>query len=144
MELIVKHFDELSVSELYEILKSRSQIFVVEQKCTYQDIDDTDRRSLHIFYKDNESVVAYMRAFYAEDGVVRVGRVLTLEHGKGLGGKLLKNGIEAIKKEMKPDKIYIEAQTHAIGFYERVGFVIVSEEFLDVGIPHVGMELKIL
>lgn len=144
MEFTVKYFDELTLDELYEILKARSQIFVVEQKCMYQDIDGTDRRSLHIFYRENEKVIAYMRAFYKDADTVQVGRVLTLEHGFGHGALLLKNGIMAIKEKMKPKKIFIEAQTYAIGFYERVGFVKVSEEFLDVGIPHVGMELDLI
>lgn len=144
MEFTVKYFDELTLDELYEILKARSQIFVVEQKCMYQDIDGTDRRSLHIFYRENEKAIAYMRAFYKDADTVQVGRVLTLEHGLGHGALLLENGIMAIKEKMKPKKIFIEAQTYAIGFYERVGFVKVSEEFLDVGIPHVGMELDLI
>lgn len=144
MEFTVKFFDELNLDELYEILKARSQIFVVEQKCMYQDIDGTDRRSLHIFYTENEKVIAYMRAFYKDEETVQVGRVLTIEHGLGHGALLLENGIKAIKEKMNPKKIFIEAQTYAIGFYERVGFVKVSEEFLDVGIPHVGMELDLI
>lgn len=147
MELVAKRFNELTTKELYEILKARMEIFVVEQKCVYQDLDDTDFRALHIFIRDEESgrVEAYLRAYnYFDDGeenTVRIGRVLTIEHGKGIGGELLHGGLEIIKEKMRPKRIYIESQCHAIGFYEREGFKICSEEFLDVGIPHKGMEL---
>lgn len=141
MELVEKFFNELSATEVYEILKSRVQIFVVEQKCPYQDIDDIDYDSLHIFYKDGEKITAYLRAFRKDAETVQLGRVLTVKHGNGLGGELLKNGIKAVKEKMNPQKIYIEAQTYAIGFYEREGFKVISDEFLEDGIPHVKMEL---
>lgn len=82
-----------------------------------------------------------MRAFRKDGETVQLGRVLTTEHGKGLGGKLLKNAIEIVTEKLRPKKIYIEAQTYAIGFYEREGFVVCSDEFLEDGIPHVKMEL---
>lgn len=77
----------------------------------------------------------------ATSGIVQVGRVLTVEHGIGLGGKLLKAGIECIKNKYCPRKIFIEAQCYAIGYYEKEGFQICSEEFLEDGIPHIQMEL---
>ena len=72
---------------------------------------------------------------------MQVGRVLTIEHGKGLGGELLKAGLEQIKEKYNPKKIYIEAQCYATGYYEKEGFRICSDEFLEDGIPHVQMEL---
>lgn len=135
-----KRFEELSAAEVYEILKARVQIFVVEQKCAYQDVDDIDYRSLHIFYKSEGRITAYLRAFYRDGKTVQLGRVLTTEHGKGVGGELLKNAIQIVKEEMKADRIYIEAQTYAVGFYEREGFAVCSDEFLEDGIPHVKME----
>lgn len=136
-----KFFNELSATEVYEILKARVQIFVVEQNCPYQDIDDVDYESLHIFYKSGEKITAYLRAFRKDDETVQLGRVLTTEHGKGLGGELLQNAIEIVEKKLNPEKIYIEAQTYAIGFYEREGFAVCSDEFLEDGIPHVKMKL---
>lgn len=141
MQLKSKFFYELTTKELYEILKARAAIFVVEQKCAYQDIDDKDYSSLHVFYENDGEVEAYLRAFPKEEHVVQVGRVLTLHHGNGLGGKLLHEGIAQIKKSFHPEKIYLEAQCHAIGFYKREGFSVCSDEFLEDGIPHVGMEL---
>lgn len=143
MKPIVKYFNELTTTELYEILKSRAEIFVVEQNCIYQDLDDKDYHSLHIFYESEGKVVAYLRAFIKDSvtNIVQIGRVLTLTHGTGLGGKLLKESISIIQKEMNPSSIYIEAQCYAIGFYEKEGFVVSSDEFLEDGIPHVEMIL---
>ena len=143
MKAIIKYFNELTTKELYEILKARSEIFVVEQNCVYQDIDDKDYESLHFFYEEDGKVAAYLRAFYRDDSVVQIGRVLTLQHGTGLGGKLLKEGIAQIKEKMKPSRLYIEAQCYAIGYYEKEGFRVCSEEFLEDGIPHVQMTLDL-
>ena len=143
MKLVVKYFDDLTTKELYELLKARISIFVLEQNRVYQDLDDKDYHSLHVFFEDNGEVVACLRAFLKEDNVVQIGRVLTLYHGNGLGGKLLREGIVQIQNKMNPKKIYIEAQCYATGFYEREGFKICSEEFLKDGIPHVAMDLKL-
>ena len=109
MEVKSKFFSELSTTELYELLKARAEIFVVEQNCVYQDLDDKDYVSLHIFYEENGKVTAYLRAFQKDEETVQVGRVLTVKHGTGLGGKLLREGIQQIQSLMKPKRIYIEA-----------------------------------
>ena len=144
MKLAAKYFDELTTRELYEILKIRTEIFVVEQNCVYQDLDGKDYESLHVFYESDGKILAYLRAFEKEDEpkTVQMGRVLTATHGTGLGGKLLKDGISLIKEHMNPECIYIEAQCYATGYYGREGFQICSEEFLEDGIPHVQMRLK--
>ena len=145
MNLVTKYFHELTTTELYELLKSRAEIFVVEQNCIYQDLDDKDYHSLHIFYEENGKIVAYLRAFEKDTTTrtVQIGRVLTLNHGMGLGGQLSKKGITQIREKLNPSTIYIEAQCYATGFYEQEGFVISSEEFLEDGIPHVEMILKL-
>lgn len=143
MEIISKFFDELTIIELYEILKVRSKIFVVEQKCIYQDLDDIDYRSLHLFYKSDKNIIAYLRIYKKEEGIIQIGRVLTADHGKGFGGKILKEAVSIIKEQMKPNKIYLEAQCYAIRFYEREGFKVCSEEFIEDGIPHVKMILEL-
>ena len=144
MIFINKYFNELTINELYEMLKARAAIFVVEQNCVYQDLDGIDERSLHIFCMSDGKVSAYMRAFEKEDepDTVQAGRVLTMEHGKGMGGRLLREGIQCIRDKMNPKRIYIEAQCYATGYYEREGFRICSEEFLEDGIPHVAMILE--
>ena len=144
MKLVAKYFDELTTKELYELLKARAEIFVVEQECVYQDLDNIDYRSLHVFYECDGKIAAYLRAFPKadEDTVVQMGRVLSMEHGKGLGGIILKEGIRLVREKMNPKSIYIEAQCYATGFYEREGFAICSEEFLEDGIPHVQMRVE--
>ena len=142
MMFISKKFDELSTTELYEILRARVDVFVVEQNCPYPELDGADYDALHVFWEDDGRVLAYLRAYEMEPGRVRMGRVLTVERGTGLGGKLLKEGIREIREKFDPKTIYIEAQTYAIGFYRREGFVVCSEEFLEDGIPHLKMELR--
>ena len=142
MKLKSKFFNELSTKELYELLRARAEIFVVEQNCVYQDLDCKDYNSLHVFFENDGVVEAYLRAFLKEKGVVQIGRVLTLEHGKGMGGKILTAGLKEAKDKFHPKKIFLEAQCYAIGFYEREGFKVCSETFLEDGIPHVEMELN--
>ena len=145
MQLITKFFDELSAMEIYEILKARAEIFIMEQNINYQDMDDVDYRSLHCFYMENNKVVAYLRAFQEKDCVdaVRIGRVLTLKHGSGMGRRLMEEGMVLIKEKMNCKRIVMDAQTHAIGFYEKFGFEVASEEFWEEGILHVAMERSI-
>ena len=143
MNFIVKSFSELTLTELYEIIKSRAEIFLLEQNIICQDLDDTDYESLHCFFFDGKRVTAYLRAFSSESDVVTIGRVLTLEHGKGLGGELMKRSIEEIKKRFVCKKISMHAQKHAVGFYEKLGFCTVSDEFLEAGVVHVTMEMEV-
>ena len=146
MDIIVKHFNELSTTELYEILKTRSEIFVVEQECVYQDLDDKDQDALHVFcWNDAGRIAGWLRVFWKdeEQGIAQIGRVVTLEHRKGIGGMLLQKGVEVIKEKFDAKKIYLEAQQYAIGYYEKEGFEVVSPEFLEDGIPHVKMEKEL-
>ena len=143
MNLIAKYFNELTTTELYEILKARSEIFIMEQNILYLDMDDVDYESLHCFFVEDNKVVAYLRAFYNEDNVVKLGRVLTLKHGNGIGKDLLEQSLIAIKEKMKCKKICMDAQKYAVGFYEKFGFKVTSEDFLEEGVVHNTMELKI-
>lgn len=143
MKFEARFFNELSVMELYEILKARAEIFVTEQKIIYNDMDDIDYDSLHCFICEKNKVLAYLRAFYKDDAnTVKIGRVLTLKHGKGLGRQLMEAALPEIRKRMDCKRLYLESQKHAIGFYERFGFETVSDEFLEEGIVHVAMELE--
>lgn len=141
MKLTVKTFQELTTTELYEILKARAEIFIMEQ----QDMDDIDYKSLHCFFTEDKKVIAYLRAFYQEnDGdIVRIGRVLTLQHGNGTGRNLLEQSLKAIKENMKCKKIVMDAQKYAVGFYEKFGFKTISDDFYEEGTLHVVMELDV-
>lgn len=145
MVLLAKRFNELTVKELYEILKARSEIFHMEQNIHYQDMDDMDYQSLHCFFLENNKVIAYLRAFYQEDNkdIVQIGRVLTLKHGNGIGKELMEQSIKAIKEKMKCKKIAANAQKYALGFYEKFGFGAVSDDFLEEGVVHIAIELDV-
>lgn len=142
MSFTAKKFDELSSGELYEILKSRAEIFQIEQKIHYLDLDNIDYDSLHCFFMEENRVTAYLRAYYqnADPDTVKIGRVLTLQHGNGTGRELMEQSIKAIKEKMNCRKISMDAQKHAVGFYEKLGFRTVSGDFMEEGIVHVGME----
>jgi ElaA protein len=146
MDLVVKRFEEFTVEEIYEVLKARIEVFVVEQHCIYQDMDDKDKYSYHVYLKDDTGVKAYLRVI--DKGIsyeeVSIGRVLTIDRGSGLGKRLLLEGIKVAKEKMNADRIRISAQCYAKGFYEKVGFKQVSEEYMEDGIPHIQMvcELK--
>ncbi|WP_026667101.1 MULTISPECIES: GNAT family N-acetyltransferase [Butyrivibrio] len=143
MELIVKHFNELSTRELYEILKTRFEIFVTEQECIYQDLDDKDQDAIHVFcINDSGRVAGCLRVFWNDkaSGIAQIGRVVTLEHGKGIGREILHKGVEIATEQLGAKKIYLEAQEYAIGYYAKEGFEVVSDVFMEDGIPHVKME----
>ena len=145
MEFYAKTFEQLSGSEVYEILKSRAEIFIMEQKIFYLDMDDIDYDALHCFIKDGNRVIACLRAYYCDEEKtkVKIGRVLTISHGRGIGKMLMEKSIRAIKQHYGCDRIYINSQKHAIGFYEKSGFKVTSEEFMEAGIPHKSMELDL-
>ena len=142
MEYLMKDFNSLSGSEVYEILKVRSAIFVVEQDVVYQDIDDIDYKSLHCIIREGNKVLAYMRVYQDDEGYTHLGRVLTLNHGDGLGRKMMEHFLPMAKKAMPAPQIIIHAQCYARGYYEKFGFEKSSEEFLEDGIPHIEMRLN--
>ncbi|MBQ1275025.1 MAG: GNAT family N-acetyltransferase [Cellulosilyticum sp.] len=144
MELVVKHFKALSLEELYEILRVRAAVFVVEQTCVYQDLDEKDQSAYHVFLKDDKGIKAYLRVL--DKGVsyeeASIGRVLTVDRGCGLGEKIVTEGIKVAKEKFQADRIRISAQLYAKGFYEKAGFKQVSDEYLEDGIVHVAMVLE--
>ena len=143
-EITDKHFDMLTVRELYEILRAREQVFIIEQNCPYDDIDGKDVFSYHLFMKRADgSVAACLRVFMKPDepNTAQIGRVVTTERGAGLGRILLHAGVEKAFS-MGADEIYLEAQEYAQGFYAKEGFVTVSDPFLEDGIPHVKMRRR--
>ena len=145
MELHIKQFEELTVYELYEILKLRSAVFVVEQKSRYLDTDDMDQDALHVFLTDGDEIVAYLRILSrdsGETGYVKIGRVIAKRRRTGLGTDIVLAGIRTARQVYKPEKIKIAAQTYTKEFYERLGFVKTPDDEYDIdGIPHINMEL---
>ena len=145
MELIVKHFSELSAEELFEIYKLRVSVFIVEQSYPYQDIDDADKSAYHVWLRDEDGIEAYARVLPA--GVAfptaAFGRVIAVKRRCGLGTKIVAAAIETARDKLGADMITIEAQVYARSLYENLGFRQTSEEFLEDGIPHIQMQLEL-
>lgn len=139
-------FDDLRVGELYEVLRLRSEVFVVEQQCLYQDIDGEDRRAMHLLGVQGHELMAYARCF--EAGVkfpeANIGRVLIRKsaRGTGLGHALMVQAVSAISQVWGPQAIRIGAQSHLVGFYAKHGFKDVGKPYVEDGIPHREMLLE--
>lgn len=144
MIFYAKEFTELTNSELYGILKARFQIFVTEQKYLRLDPDGADPECLHCFIKDGDTVVACLRAQYTDSSKteVKIGRIVTLNHGGGIGKLLMTESLSAIKEKMPFTRLFVHSQKQAEGYYSKMGFVAVSEKFDDCGVPHIEMEYK--
>lgn len=141
MEFRSTTFSSLTTRELYEILRARESVFLLEQRIVCQDLDRVDYDCLHCTLWEDEELLACMRA-YADDRGVKLGRVLTLTRGRGHGDRLMTEAIPIIIKHFGTDKLYIHSQKHAEGFYARYGFVTASEEFEEEGVPHVLMRYE--
>lgn len=139
----LKAFSELSNYELYEVLKLRSKVFVVEQNCVFLDMDDKDTKCLHLMGFADSALVAYSRLVPA--GVsykeMSIGRVVTDPdyRAKGLGMELMELSVEKAIESYGTGPIRIGAQLYLMAFYERFGFNINSAEYIEDGIPHIEM-----
>ena len=145
MELVVKHFSELTTEELLEIYKLRVSVFVVEQKSPYQEVDDADRVAYHLWLKDEDGIAAYARALPqgATIPTASIGRVIAVKRRCGLGSKIVEAAIHVAKTKFHANQLTIEAQVYARSLYEKHGFRQTSEEFLDAGVPHIQMQLNL-
>ncbi|MBO4927844.1 MAG: GNAT family N-acetyltransferase [Clostridiales bacterium] len=144
MDLHIKKLQEMTPDELYDIMKLRVDVFVVEQECLAPELDGRDKDAIHVWFTDEEGVQAYLRVL--APGVEHpeypaIGRVLTSKktRGTGLGGRLLAEGVCVTEEVYGKVPIYLEAQVYAAGYYGKQGFEIVSDEFILDGIPHYKM-----
>ena len=141
--IITKTFSELDTEDLYQILRIRSEVFVVEQDCVYQDIDNKDKNAIHLYYKENDQIVAYTRIFKAGDYYENpcIGRVVVSKKDRGndLGKKIMIDSMEYIKQNIKGEKIELSAQKYLDKFYKDLGFYKIGEDYLEDGIPHQRM-----
>ncbi|MBU2921601.1 GNAT family N-acetyltransferase [Winogradskyella psychrotolerans] len=139
----ISAFNELSIVELYDLLQLRSEVFVVEQDCVYQDIDGKDQKALHVLGYKNEKLVAYTRIFKPGDYFkeASIGRVVVeqKERQYKYGYTIMNASIEAIKTYYNETIIRISAQTYLKRFYNNLDFKEVGEEYLEDGIPHIAM-----
>ena len=147
MKITIHKYQDLTPNKLYEILMLRSEVFVVEQNCAYQDLDNKDQKALHLIAEENNKIIAYTRIFKKGDFFKNssIGRVLVKkEHrGKHLGKKIMIKSIEQIKIDKTEKKIELSAQKYLLKFYLELGFKKTGEEYLEDCIPPVKMILKI-
>jgi ElaA protein len=146
MNITVKTFEELNTTELHNILQLRSEVFVVEQHCVYQDLDGKDLKALHIIGEKDTKVVAYTRCFapgiYFKEAAI--GRVVVPQDQRayGYGHVIMEASKKAVKEHYKTDTIKLSAQEYLKKFYESHGFSQIGEGYLEDGIPHIAMVTK--
>jgi ElaA protein len=142
---MLKTFNELTVQQLYQILKLRSAIFVLEQQCLYQDMDDKDQQCHHLMLFEDDQLAAYTRLLPAglSFDEVSIGRVITNPafRGKGLARKVMEQSIEACYHLFGKQPIRIGAQLYLKDFYQSLGFAPEGEMYLEDDIPHIEMVL---
>jgi ElaA protein len=143
IEFAIKKFEDLTTSELYNIMSFRQSIFVVEQDCPYLDADYLDQDSWHVWYIEEGQIVAYTRLIpkgKSYDHYSSIGRVAVnkTHRGTGLGKKLMAFSIDKLLR-LEGGPVKISAQTYTISFYQSLGFVADGEEYLEDDIPHIAM-----
>lgn len=146
IKFVVKEFKELTIDELYSILQLRSEVFVVEQNCVYQDLDFKDSEAIHVIGKENEKTVAYSRIFKSGDYFIKpsIGRIVVKKEyrGSSYGYQLVKESIDFIYHNFEEKSILISAQKYLTKFYKSFGFIQQGDEYLEDGIPHIKMLKK--
>ncbi|TDO93933.1 ElaA protein [Halanaerobium saccharolyticum] len=147
MELNIRSFSELNKQELYKIIEARINVFVVEQNCPYQECDNKDQDSFHLFYLDQNKIAAYLRIIppgisYQE---ASIGRVLVKKEYRreGLGFKMMEAAVDFIKNNFDSEAVRISAQEYILNFYQKLGFKVVSDRYLEDDIPHYQMICKL-
>lgn len=143
LSISIYNFNDLTIHQLYDVLQLRSEVFVVEQDCVYQDIDGKDQKALHVLGYKNKKLVAYTRIFKAGDyfNEASIGRVVVVENERQhkYGYDIMNASIDAIKTKFNTTKIILSAQVYLKRFYNNLGFNEVGEEYLEDGIPHIKM-----
>jgi ElaA protein len=145
MKTTVKSFLELPTQELYAVLQLRSEVFVVEQDCVYQDLDGKDQKAIHILGYEKDQLVAYTRIFKPGDYFEQfsIGRVVVSpqHRGKFYGQEIMKASLAFAKAENYPI-VKISAQCYLNKFYTDLGFILTGEKYLEDGIPHQAMIME--
>ncbi len=144
LEVRIKPFEELSLEELYELLRLRSEVFVVEQNCIYQDIDGKDKKAYHALGIYRDELVAYARVFSGGDYFenAAIGRVVVRNgfRKSGFGKVIVEHCIKYADEVLKAPILELAAQTYLKRFYKDLGFKAVGGEYMEDGIPHIKMK----
>ena len=143
LNIKIKTFKELTTNELYDVLQLRSEVFVVEQDCVYQDIDGKDHKAYHVLGYKQDQLVAYTRVFKSGDyfNEASIGRVVVKlnERSHSYGYDIMQSSIDLLLKSFGAKQIKISAQTYLKRFYNNLNFKEIGEEYLEDGIPHIAM-----
>ena len=139
----LKAFDDLDSKTLYQILKARCDVFVVEQTCPYPELDGLDPACYHLYLEEAGDILAYLRILppglsFEEASLGRV-LVTPSARGQGYARSLLEKGLDFVQTELKQDQVKIGAQTYLESFYASLGFAPVSAPYLEDGIEHIDM-----
>ena len=138
-----KNYSSLSTDELYQILRIRQEVFVIEQDCNYLDADNLDQDSAHLLCYKQDVLISYMRIYFNADNVneISFGRILVKQQfrGMGIGKELIQRGIDLNSNSFKKRIVSMSAQVYLIKFYESLGFQSVGEQYLEDEIPHIKM-----
>jgi ElaA protein len=145
MKWYCKVFGELTNHGLYAILKARTDVFVVEQNCVYPELDDLDQESIHYYATLNNEIVAYVRILpkgLKYKDAAAIGRVLVVKQfrSNGYAQEIMKRSIDVIVNEWEVSTIRIQAQSYLKNFYQSLGFIQISNDYLEDGIPHIDMQ----
>jgi ElaA protein len=145
MQIEFKAFDELTSQEVYDMMKLRFDVFVLEQKCLYPEFDDIDAKAVHVLIKDEEELAASARLYKKTDKRASFGRVVVDEvyRGRTIGKELVRESINYIHANWDVREIEIGAQTQLNAFYTSFGFEDIGDEYDDAGIMHVDMLLTL-
>ncbi|MCL2828735.1 MAG: GNAT family N-acetyltransferase [Oscillospiraceae bacterium] len=147
MQYSMKKFKDLTSAELYDILKLRQEVFIIEQTCIYPDIDDKDQNAVHLMAFDGNQLVGCLRIL--EKGVtfeeVSIGRVVMAPSHRrtGIAKCMMQQALDFISQEWRETRVKISAQSYTIPFYAGVGFEVMSKEYLEDDIPHVDMVWRV-
>ena len=146
MKITTYTYQQLSKEKLYQIIRLRLEVFVLEQNCIYQDLDNKDQKAIHLVGEEEGKVIAYTRLFKKGDYFenASIGRVIVKKESrkKDYGKKIMQKSIEELKNEHNEENIEISAQKYLIKFYDDLGFKKTGEEYLEDNIPHIKMVLK--
>ncbi|MDG2318119.1 MAG: GNAT family N-acetyltransferase [Flavobacteriaceae bacterium] len=144
MEINTYNFSSLNTDQLYGLLQLRSEVFVVEQDCVYQDIDGKDQKALHVLGTVEGNIVAYTRIFKPGDYLEKaaIGRVVVASdfRKRDFGKAIMQASIAAVENHFNTTAIGLSAQTYLLNFYNDLGFSAIGETYLEDGIPHIYME----
>ncbi len=146
MKEVVKEYSELTLDQFYDIVLLRETVFIVEQGCPFHEVDAKDQMCTHAFLEDDEGkIVAYSRIYEdeSERGAAIIGRVVVNQRGRGLGKKVMDLAIKVAREKYQAKKINLCGQVAVRGFYEKLGFVACSKEYMHEGRMHVDMEYVI-